>query len=559
MVMEGLEVLMNRARGTVAAALAHRSRPADKSETTSPRGTKQSLNPRAKTATRSPHRKSETRPHLHEETIMRGHYEGVPLQEYLAPNPHTVGVPVPDVHPATPRRPPVHPRPTGSQDQVGIPQARPPLSRNHNASSSNPHLARPTSAHPSHRDYYGSERHIYRGRSGDSLQYDYGSQITSTTVLRSPSSSSAAFRSVESVWSDRSQHSRSRSSHRRSAERSGSAGSHRQRHSPDDSSRRRRRSNSPPPVRRSRSRESRRSRREGSGRVHENRAPSGPTSPVGSGNSSGVGRQVSSVYTISGRDCPAEATQPHHQIQHIRNLQPVQPQVVPPEVSLAQKWKDALCQAISQRDIKPIKPLLPTSEEVIDFCGQQQVIALVCGIITAFLMVLALSSSDWLLAQGWRQGLFAHCIGDGAPKPLPFQINAEVGCHTARDEPYIMASAALCVICLLLDVFATLMTGLGLSSNDPAVKTRYYRIAVWVMTVALIAILIALILYPVFFAQELELGNRTLWEFGWAYGVGWGAAIFLFGAVVLLLCDQEEEEIYYKERTIIHAENDSRA
>ncbi|KAK7073024.1 hypothetical protein SK128_015098, partial [Halocaridina rubra] len=62
------------------------------------------------------------------------------------------------------------------------------------------------------------------------------------------------------------------------------------------------------------------------------------------------------------------------------------------------------------------------------------VIALVCGIITAFLMVLALSSSDWLLAVGWRQGLFAHCVGDGAPKPLPFQINADVGCHTARDE-----------------------------------------------------------------------------------------------------------------------------
>lgn len=187
------------------------------------------------------------------------------------------------------------------------------------------------------------------------------------------------------------------------------------------------------------------------------------------------------------------------------------------------------------------------------------VIALVCGIITAFLMVLALASSDWLLAVGWRQGLFEHCVEHGAPKPLPFQINAEPGCHPARDEPYIMASAALCVICLLLDFFATIMTGLGLSNNDPAVKTRYYRIAVWVMTLALIAILVALILYPVFFAQELELGNRTLWEFGWAYGVGWGAAIFLFGAVVLLLCDQEEEEIYYKERTIIHAENDSRA
>lgn len=46
-------------------------------------------------------------------------------------------------------------------------------------------------------------------------------------------------------------------------------------------------------------------------------------------------------------------------------------------------------------------------------------------------------------------------------------------------------------------------------------------------------------------------GNRTNWEFGWAYGVGWGAAIFLFGGAVLLLCDKESEEIYYKERKIV--------
>jgi len=45
-------------------------------------------------------------------------------------------------------------------------------------------------------------------------------------------------------------------------------------------------------------------------------------------------------------------------------------------------------------------------------------------------------------------------------------------------------------------------------------------------------------------------GNRTVWEFGWAYGVGWGAGIFLFGAVVLLLCNKESEEIYYKERKV---------
>ena len=67
-----------------------------------------------------------------------------------------------------------------------------------------------------------------------------------------------------------------------------------------------------------------------------------------------------------------------------------------------------------------------------------------------------------------------------------------------------------------------------------------------------LALLVALILYPVCFASELNLGNRAVWEFGWAYGVAWGGAIFLFGAVVLLLCDKESEEIYYKERKIVH-------
>lgn len=60
-----------------------------------------------------------------------------------------------------------------------------------------------------------------------------------------------------------------------------------------------------------------------------------------------------------------------------------------------------------------------------------------------------------------------------------------------------------------------------------------------------------MIIYPVCFTGELNLGNRTVWEFGWAYGVGWGAAIFLFGAVILLWFDKESEEIYYKERKIV--------
>lgn len=77
---------------------------------------------------------------------------------------------------------------------------------------------------------------------------------------------------------------------------------------------------------------------------------------------------------------------------------------------------------------------------------------------------------------------------------------------------------------------------------------------VLLLCVAVIAALIALVLYPVCFASELSQGNRPVWEFGWAYGVAWGAAIFLFGASVLLMCDKESEEVYYKERDVNLAE-----
>ena len=70
-------------------------------------------------------------------------------------------------------------------------------------------------------------------------------------------------------------------------------------------------------------------------------------------------------------------------------------------------------------------------------------------------------------------------------------------------------------------------------------------------------LLIALTVYPVCLSGELRLGNRDLWEFGWAYGIAWGAAIFLFGGIVLLLLDAEPEGRKYvtKERVIIIREN----
>ena len=59
-------------------------------------------------------------------------------------------------------------------------------------------------------------------------------------------------------------------------------------------------------------------------------------------------------------------------------------------------------------------------------------IAFTCCFITVILMTAATSTADWILAEGWREGLFMQCIEEGAPTPLPFNMDPTVGCSKAR-------------------------------------------------------------------------------------------------------------------------------
>lgn len=182
-----------------------------------------------------------------------------------------------------------------------------------------------------------------------------------------------------------------------------------------------------------------------------------------------------------------------------------------------------------------------TTIETITITRPLKVIAFICGVIVIVLMIMALTSTDWLLAAGWRQGLFVHCVTPEAEPPLPFNIVADVGCYESRDAcelikflftsnrlltlcshaiVYIKATAILCVITLITDAISTLLTGIGLKTLDANLKYKFYRIAVLVMMVSLLSLLFALIIYPVCFARELPQANRAVWEFGWAYGVG---------------------------------------
>lgn len=128
---------------------------------------------------------------------------------------------------------------------------------------------------------------------------------------------------------------------------------------------------------------------------------------------------------------------------------------------------------------------------------------------------MALSSTDWLLSTGWRQGLFTHCIED-LNQPIPFNYDAkETGCYPSRDvcewpfqnknpcliflgimhfmaqtvyyylfAVYIKATAGLCILSLVTDIIATILTGCGLRTKNQNIKYKFYRRAVLIMLVA---------------------------------------------------------------------------
>ena len=67
-------------------------------------------------------------------------------------------------------------------------------------------------------------------------------------------------------------------------------------------------------------------------------------------------------------------------------------------------------------------------------------------------------------------------------------------------------------------------------------------------------LVISLIIFPAMFMQEINerpCGDEQ-WYFGWSYGLAWGAAIFMVGAVVLLVVDRNGEETLYREKTHYH-------
>merc|ERR1711878_250654 len=146
-----------------------------------------------------------------------------------------------------------------------------------------------------------------------------------------------------------------------------------------------------------------------------------------------------------------------------------------------------------------------TTIETITVTRPMKVIAFTCCAITVIFLLATMGATDWVQSNGWQEGLFNQCARAGIPTPLPFSDGESFnGCKRAHSAGYVRGAAALVVIAFLTDFFGTLLTGLGLRSTDPNKKYKYYRVAIYAFTAAVIALFLALIIYPTSFSKDME-------------------------------------------------------
>uniref|UniRef100_A0A8R1I1Q2 Uncharacterized protein n=1 Tax=Caenorhabditis japonica TaxID=281687 RepID=A0A8R1I1Q2_CAEJA len=195
-----------------------------------------------------------------------------------------------------------------------------------------------------------------------------------------------------------------------------------------------------------------------------------------------------------------------------------------------------------------------TTIEAVSAVRPLKIISLICLLIGVGLLIVALCSTSWLKSGSFRTGLFKECTSSNEPTHAPpFPGSPAPGsCHKpSRNGGFLTAAAVLLIIALFMTALSALFNIVGLSKSDVRGKYRWYRISTMISGFSVLLELVALIMFPVaFYVKMGDYGSRRNWEVDWSYGIAWGATLFTLGASIMLICDKEHEEVYYKEKTI---------
>lgn len=167
-----------------------------------------------------------------------------------------------------------------------------------------------------------------------------------------------------------------------------------------------------------------------------------------------------------------------------------------------------------------------------------KLIAVIFSCITLLLLIVAVAEQEWVEVkfhdedQKSRWGLWTLCTkGD---------------CNSLEYE-WIKVSAAFVLISVILTIAGTVCGILGLKVVIPYNNRLWYLSAGVIMACVALSDILALIIYPVKFKEEIMVHeNVRRWDFDWTYGFGWGAFIFSAAASVFFFIPSETKEISRK-------------
>jgi len=190
--------------------------------------------------------------------------------------------------------------------------------------------------------------------------------------------------------------------------------------------------------------------------------------------------------------------------------------------------------------------------------------SLLFNILGAITCVCITLSSFWIIEdKDTRYGLWQKCeIYNGTAAELADLdlLNDEHLTCELYNRVWIQlcgALVAVATVCSILGIALILFGFYHQKRQDR--KMKYYRSALFVYFVGVICLILALTIFPLYFMNELEDQIEGEWRFGWSYGGGWGATIFLVVASILLICDRNREEVFYKETLYINQEDEEAA
>lgn len=204
----------------------------------------------------------------------------------------------------------------------------------------------------------------------------------------------------------------------------------------------------------------------------------------------------------------------------------------------------------------------PTAKlETVIIYSPVKTLAYVFNMIAFLFAVLALLGTFWVIEdKDTRYGLWQKCeITNGTQAEVndddPFN-NEHMECALFNKVWTQLCGALVTVAAICAGVgIALIYLGFNHSERQDR-KMKYYRSALFVYFIGFLLLSLALGIFPLYFVNQLGYSSEATWYFGWSYGIGWGAAIFLFAAAVLLICDRNREEIFYKETLYLNQEEE---